>query len=84
MDRLTSLLDLLALVAALLAAIFWWMASSREVRRISHLEELDAADINRIVVAINRNQHLSRRGALAAAASALVTAIRIAIGLLGR
>jgi hypothetical protein len=60
------------------------MASSREIRRISHLEELDAGDINRIVVAINRNQVLNRRGALAAAASALVAAIRIALSLVGR
>jgi hypothetical protein len=84
MDWFSALLDTLALVAALFAAIFWWLASSREIRRISHLEQLDAADINRIVVAINRNQVLNRRGALAAAASALLAAIRIAVALLER
>jgi hypothetical protein len=82
MDLFPMSLDILALVAALFAAIFWWMASSRDVRRVSHLEELDAADINRLVVAINRNQMLNRRGAMAAAASALFAAARIGSSLL--
>ena len=67
------------MLTALAAAIFWWLASNRNVRRVSHLEELDAADINRLVVAINRNQVLNRRGALAAAASAAVAALRFGI-----
>jgi hypothetical protein len=67
MTSLTSILDLLAMVAAFAAAVLWWQASSRSVRRISRFEELDAADINRIVVAINRNQILNRRAATATA-----------------
>jgi len=74
---LLPVLDVLAVVTAFLAALFWFLASARTVRRISHLEELDAADINRLVVVINRNQLLNRRGALAAAVSALYASIRL-------
>ena len=79
MTALVPVLDLMALVTAIAAAVFWWLASNRNVRRVSHLEKLDAADINRLVVAINRNQILNRRGALAASASALAAALRFAI-----
>jgi hypothetical protein len=44
------------------------------VRRVSRFEELDAADINRIVVAINRNQIVNRRAALASAVAAFLAA----------
>ena len=84
MESFVPALDVLAVLTALFAALFWFLASSREVRRISHLEELDAADVNRIVVAMNRNQILNRRGSLAAAASALVAALRFAITMLER
>lgn len=77
-------LDLLITFTAFAAAVFWWLASNRDIRRVSRFEELDAADINRIVVAINRNQVLNRRGALAASASALLTALRFAVSALAR
>jgi hypothetical protein len=81
MPSLTSILDLLAMVAASAAAVLWWQASSRSVRRISRFEELDAADINRIVVAINRNQILNRRTALATAAATFLAALHVAINM---
>jgi hypothetical protein len=52
------------------------------VRRISRFEELDAADLNRIVIAINRSNLLNRRAAVAAAASAATLALRFATNLL--
>jgi fumarate reductase subunit C len=77
-------LDLVALVAALAAAWFWYLASGRRLRRISRDETLDAADINRIVIAINRNQILNSRAALAAAVAALLAAVRFGLDWLGR
>ena len=74
-------LDLLAAGSAAFAAWFWYLASCRRIRRISRFEALDAADINRIVVNINRNQILNSRAALAAAVAALLTAIRFAVGI---
>ncbi|MFC1457063.1 hypothetical protein ACETIH_10105 [Microvirga arabica] len=81
MTSLTSILDLLAMVAAFAAAVLWWQACSRSVRRISRFEALDAADINRIVVAINRNQILNRRAALATAAATFLAALHFAINM---
>jgi hypothetical protein len=69
-------LDLLAAALAALAAWFWYLASRRKIRRVSRFERLDAADINRIVVSINRNQILNSRAALSAAFAALLAAIR--------
>jgi len=76
---LIVLLDLFAMAAALLAAAFWFMASRHRVRRVSRFEVLDAADLNRLVVAINRNQILNSRAALAAGVSALAAAARFGI-----
>jgi hypothetical protein len=44
-------------------------------------EELNAAGINRIVVAVNRSAILNRRAALASAASAACFALRFAASL---
>ncbi len=74
-------LDTLAIVAALAASWLWYMAGRRPVRRISRFEELNAADINRIVVAVNRSGILNRRAALATAASAALIALRFAADL---
>lgn len=74
-------LDTLAIVAALGASWLWYMAGHRPVRRISRFEELDAADINRIVVSMNRTAILNRRAALATAASAAFIALRFAADL---
>lgn len=48
------ILDLAVAGAALASAWFWWIASRHRVRRISRHEILDAADMNRIVTALNR------------------------------
>ena len=83
MALLVLVLDLCAIAAALLAAWLWYLAGRRRVRRISRFEDLDAADLNRIVTTINRSSLLNRRAALAAAASAGCLALRFAADLLG-
>jgi hypothetical protein len=77
-------LDLFGIVTALLAAWFWYLAGRRRLRRISKFEDLDAADINRIVIAINRSNLLNARAALAAAASAASLAARFVADLVER
>jgi hypothetical protein len=67
------------MLRALAAAWPWFAASRSHLRRVSRFEKLDAADINRIVVAINRNQLLNARGALVACASALLTALGLGL-----
>jgi len=84
LNLLTLGLDLVAVAAALAAAGFWYLASLRTVRRISRGEILDAADINRIVIAINRNQILNSRAALSAAVAALAAAVRFGLDWLSR
>jgi len=76
------ILDAFALVTAFAAAWFWLLASRGRVRRVSYTEELNAADLNRLVVAINRSQLLNSRAALATAVSAFAVAIRFAVSLL--
>jgi hypothetical protein len=77
-------LDLVIIASALAAAWLWFQASGGRLRRVSRREEIDAADLNRIVVAVNRAQLLNRRGALAATVSALLVALRAAADLPGR
>jgi hypothetical protein len=71
----------LGAATALLAAWWWYLAGTRRLRRVSRFEAFDAADLNRIVTAINRNAVLSCRAALAAAASAVCVAVRFAVDL---
>ena len=73
--------DTLAIATALAASWLWYSAGRRPVRRISRAEQLDAADINRLVVAMNRSATLNRRAALATAASAACLALRFAADL---
>ncbi len=75
-------LDLAGCVTAFLAGWLWLRASGRTVRRVTRREELDAADINRLVTAMNRAALLNRRAALAATASAISVALRFLVGLL--
>ena len=75
-------LDLAGCVTAFLAGWLWLRASGRTVRRVTRREELDAADINRLVTAMNRAALLNRRAALAATASAVSVALRFLVGLL--
>lgn len=79
---LIPILDAFALITAFGAAWFWLLASRGRLRRVSYAEELDAADLNRMIVAINRAQILNGRAALATAVSAFAVAIRFAVGLL--
>ena len=81
MPILFYILDTLTILSALVASWLWYMAGSQSVRRISRPERLDAADINRLVVAMNRAAILNRRAALATAASALFIALRFAVSL---
>jgi hypothetical protein len=73
-------LDTLIVAAALTSSWLWWSASRNRVRRISRHEVLDAADINRLVIALNRTQILNARAALATAVAAVLTAIRLGLG----
>jgi hypothetical protein len=75
-------LDLLIVVAALASAWLWWQASGRHVRRVTRDEVIDAADINRLVTALNRTQILNARAALATACAAVLAAIRVGLSAL--
>lgn len=75
-------LDSVAIVAALLASWLWFKSSQNRVRRVSKGEELNATDINRIVVSINRSQILNAQAALVTAVSAIAVALRMIIALL--
>ncbi len=77
------MLDVAAMLSALAAAWFWWMASRSVIRRVEKHEEVDYHDLNRLVVSFNRTQILNSRAALATAASALCVAARFAAGLAG-
>ena len=81
MPLLFYALDILAIVTALAASWLWYSTGRRPVRRISRSEKLDAADINRIVVSINRSAALNRQAALASAASAACLALRFTASL---
>jgi hypothetical protein len=81
---LITIVDVTALLAALLAAWFWFRASERHVRRVSYRETLNAADYNRLVIALNRTQLLNSRAAIATGASALLVALRLFLDLLIR
>lgn len=73
------LLDGLIGLFALASSYVWWLASRQRLRRISRLEELDAADMNRLVTVLNRTQILNARAALLASATAALAALRIGI-----
>jgi hypothetical protein len=77
-------LDVLIVGAALASAWLWWAAGRHRVRRISRHEELDAADINRLVTALNRTQILNSRAALATALAAVLAALRVCLTALAR
>lgn len=81
MLTLFTILDVAAILSSLVAAALWYQAGARTVRRVSRLETLDYADINRMVVAMNRSAVLNRRAALASAASAICFALRFAASL---
>ena len=67
-------------VTALASAWLWWKASRPRLRRVSRHEELNAADLNRIITALNRTQILNSRAALATALAAVFGAARLMLG----
>lgn len=80
MSALAVVLDAAIIMAALASAALWWKASRVRLRRISRNEELDAADINRIVTALNRTQILNSRAAITTALASVLAAMRLALG----
>ncbi|MCA3245150.1 MAG: hypothetical protein ING29_01600 [Azospirillum sp.] len=68
-------------VAAALSAWLWWFAASARLRRVTRDETLDAADINRIVVAVNRAQIRSARAAAMTGIAAALAGLRWAFTL---
>jgi Tfp pilus assembly pilus retraction ATPase PilT len=76
------ILDVSAIAVTLLAALLWWKASGAKLRRMTLHEELNALDINRIIVSINRSQQLNMRAAIASALSAMIIAMRFAAGMI--
>ncbi len=77
-------LDVAISLAALASAFFWLKASRQSFRRVSRQENLDAADINRLVTALNRSQILNGRAALSTALAAGLAALRFALDLVTR
>jgi hypothetical protein len=70
-------MDLLIIGAALASAWLWSVASRQRIRRITRHEVLDAADINRLVTAMNRTQILNSRAALMTACAAVLAVLRL-------
>jgi hypothetical protein len=79
MSLFIAVVDFVIIFAALASAWLWWLASRQRIRRISRNEELNYADINRIVTAMNRTQILNSRAALATALAAAMGGLRFAI-----
>lgn len=71
MELFILAVDFATLSAALASGILWWQASRRRLRRVSRHEELNSADLNRIIVALNRAQILNSRAAKTTAVAAL-------------
>ena len=77
-----SILEILAVLSAVIAAWMWWRASSHAPRRLTKGEDINHHDFNRLVTAMNRSQLLNRRAALATAVSALAIALKYGYDLL--
>lgn len=79
MSIVLQALDVGIIGAALVSAWMWWKASRQRMRRISRREVLDAADINRLVTALNRTQILNARAALSTAIATVLAGFRLAL-----
>jgi hypothetical protein len=79
MPLFIAVVDFGIIFAALASAWLWWLASRHRIRRISRHEDLNYADINRLVTAMNRTQILNSRAALATAIAAAMAGLRLAI-----
>ncbi len=76
-------LDLIAMLAAFVSSVLWFLASGKSLRRVHKGEALDEHDMNRLITAFNRNQILNGRAALATAISATAVGLRFLVQLLG-
>ena len=79
MRTLLFLLDLGVVAAALLSGLLWWQASRKRLRRVSRFEEMSNADLNRIIVALNRAQILNSRAAKTTSVAALLAGLSMAL-----
>ena len=79
MRTLLFLLDLGVVAAALLSGLFWWQASRKRLRRVSRFEEMSNADLNRIIVALNRAQILNSRAVKTTSVAALLAGLSMAL-----
>lgn len=79
MTILVVALDLMVFALICASAWFWYAASRNRLRRVSMREELDAADINRIIVAMNRSQILNSRAAMATAYAGMLAFLRLLV-----
>lgn len=71
--------DLAIVAMSLVSGWLWYLASRNRLRRLSRDEVLDAADINRMIVTMNRTQILNARAAVATACAAMLAALRFAL-----
>lgn len=76
-------LDLIAMLAAFVSSVLWFLASGKSLRRVYKGEALDEHDMNRLITAFNRNQILNGRAALATAISATAVGLRFLVQILG-
>jgi hypothetical protein len=73
------LIDIATIGASAVAAWFWYRASDNMIHRVHAREVFDYHDLNRVIVAINRNAVRNRRAALASAVAALFLAMDVAL-----
>lgn len=78
-ELLASSLDLGSIAASAAAAWFWYRASAARLQRAAHGETFDYHDLNRVIVAINRNNLRNRNAALASAIAAAVLALDLLV-----
>ena len=82
MELALYVLDVTIVVAAVMSAWFWLQAAGKPQRRVSKFEDLNQADTNRLVTALNRARILNARAAVATAIAALLGGLRIGLDLL--
>lgn len=73
------MLDFSAVLASAVAAWFWYRASNQLIHRVTPHETFDYHDLNRVIVAINRNGIRNRRAALASAVAAAIFALDLGL-----
>ncbi len=79
---LSYVLDLSVIVSAFVASVLWLRASKTRFRRVSKHEELDHADHNRIVTALNRTQILNSQAALATGFTTALACLHLIVELI--